>query len=115
MRRPIPRRLGAAGSVVTAKAASCAAIVYQLLARYAAAALACAVVGMTALERFETFGRALSDALFAVPALTIAPSSTGRAPPSSQLFWPVTEQRNSSQRRAGAGRGAYLPAASPVT
>src|ERR1043165_3697638 len=108
-RRPIPRRRSAAGSVVATTAASCAAIAYgQLLVTYALATVDCFVVGMTALSRFATFGRALSDFLFAVPALIIATSSTGRAPPLSQMFWPLTEKRNSCQRRAAAGCGAYL-------
>src|SRR5690348_3729754 len=86
-RRPIPRRRGATGSVGAANAASCAAIAYgQLLVMYALAVTDCLVVGMTAFERFSTFGRALRAVLFAVPALVIAPSSTGRAPPWSQMF-----------------------------
>src|SRR5579859_795009 len=86
-RRPIPRRRGAAGSEVATKATSCVAIAYgQLLVTYALAVVDCAVVGTTALERFVTFGRALYAALFAVPAATIAASSTGRAPPLSQMF-----------------------------
>src|SRR5262245_678263 len=109
VRRTIPRRRGAAGSGAATNAASCAAIAYyQLLTTYALAATDCFVVGMTALSRFETFGRALRAALFAVPALIIAPSSTGRAPPLSQMFWPFVENRNSCQRRAAAGCGAYL-------
>src|SRR4051812_49736757 len=60
---------------------------------------------MTALPMFETFGRALYAVLSCVPALTIAASSTGRAPPWSQMFWPLVEYRNSCQRRGGAGGG----------
>ena len=55
------------------------------------ATVACAVLGTTALERFATAGSAWYAALFSVPAFTIAASSTGRAPPSSQMFWPVVE------------------------
>jgi hypothetical protein len=91
IREPIPRRRGAAESVA-AKAVSCTAIAYdQLLVTYVLAAVACAVFGTTAFERFVTVGRALYAALFSVPAATIAASSTGRAPPLSQMFWPCVE------------------------
>src|SRR5215472_15625514 len=91
IRRPSPRRLGAAGSGI-ASAASCAAIAYgQLAVTYALAATDCEVVGMTAFARFDTAGSFLYAVLFTVPAATIAPSSTGRAPPSSQMFWPCGE------------------------
>ncbi len=59
-REPIPRRRGAAGSVVAAKALSCTAIAYdQLLVTYVLAAVACVVFGTTAFERLATVGSAL--------------------------------------------------------
>ena len=96
----------AAGGHRYSRTTGCGQILGQLAPRYAFAAVAWVALKNCGVPL--TFGNFAAAAASTVPDFSIAAWRTGRARPLSQRFWPSSEYRYSSQRRAAAGWGAVL-------